>query len=73
MKQLTQYRFKYEEIIKFLKENNLSKNKFCKLCNISMYTLNALLKGSVLINAFASFRVAEVLKLNLMELVEEIS
>ena len=25
MKQLTQYRFKYEEIIKYLKENNMSK------------------------------------------------
>ena len=72
MKQLTQYRFKYEEIIKYLKENNLSKTKFCKLCNISVYTLNSLLKGSVLVNGFAGFRVSELLKINLMELVVEI-
>lgn len=72
MKQLTQYRFKYEEVIKYLNENHLSKSKFCKLCNISMYTLNQLLKGSVLVNAFASFRVSEVLKLKLEQLVVEI-
>lgn len=73
MKQLTQYRFKYEEIIKYLKENNMSKTAFCKLCNISMYTLNELLKGRVLVNAFAGFRVSEVLNINLMELVVEIN
>ena len=72
MKILKNYRFKYEEIIKYLKENNISKTEFCKLCNISMHTLNQLLKGSVLVNAFASFRVSEVLKINLMELVVEI-
>ena len=72
MRQLTQYRFKYEEIIKYLKENNLTKAKFCKLCDISMYTLNNLLKGSVLVNVFASFRVSEVLKINLMSLVIKI-
>ena len=72
MQQLTQYRFKYEEIIKYLKNHNMSKIAFCKLCNISMHTLNKLLKGSVMINAFASFRVSEILKLNLSDLVAEI-
>lgn len=73
MKQVKKYRFKHEEIIKFLKDNNMSKNQFCKLCNISMYTLNALLKGSVLVNAFAGYRVSEVLKINLIELLVEIN
>ena len=72
MKQLTRNRFKYEEVIKYLKENNMSKTEFCKLCNISIYTLNNLLKGSVKVNAFASFRVSEALKINLMNLVVEI-
>ncbi len=72
MKQLTRNRFKYEEIIKYLKENNMSKTEFCKLCNISMYTLNQLLKGSVKVNAFKCFRVSEILKINLMVLVVEV-
>ena len=50
----------------------MSKTAFCKLCNISMYTLNNLLKGSVLVNAFAGFRVSEVLKINLTQLVVSI-
>ena len=73
MKQIKQYRFKYEAIIKYLKENNLTKTQFCKLCNISIYTLNNLLKGSVLVNGFDSCRVAEVLKSSLMSLVVEIN
>ena len=72
MKQLTQYRFKCEEIIKYLKENNISKTEFCKLCSISIYTLNELLKGSVKVNAFKCFKVSKILKINLMELVVEI-
>ena len=63
------YRFKYEEIIKYLKNNNLSKSAFCNLCKISMHTLNELLKGNAHINAFTCYRVSEVLNISLIDLV----
>lgn len=34
-------------IEQYLQNNNISKKKFCKLCNISYYTLRQVLTGKV--------------------------
>ena len=54
-------------IDKYLKENNLSKTKFCKLCKISPSTLNAMLCGdNFRLNAL--LKIINVLKIEFHEI-----
>ena len=52
---------KTELIIDYLKSNNLSKSKFCKLCKISYRTLNKILLGDTNFEVIALFRIAKML------------
>ncbi len=38
---------KTEVISNYLKENNLTKKKFCEMCNMSIATLNKILAGNM--------------------------
>ena len=39
-------------LVDFMRDNNLSKAGFCRLCHIPVSTLNTLLKGSSYVNAY---------------------
>ena len=58
---------KTELIEKYLRENNLSKARFCKICKISPTTLkNLMTNGSFRISAI--FKVAKVLNVPVHEM-----
>ena len=52
---------KTELIEKFIKENNLSKSKFCEMCKISQSTLNRIMTNSGNFRIIALFKIARVL------------
>lgn len=52
---------KTELIEKFIKENNLSKSKFCEMCKISQSTLNRIMTNSENFRIIALFKIARVL------------
>ncbi|MCH5164393.1 MAG: helix-turn-helix transcriptional regulator [Clostridiales bacterium] len=62
--------FKTEIIESYLKENNLSKSKFCKLCGISTCTLNRVMNNkNCRISAF--FKIAKAVKVQVYQLFSE--
>ena len=52
---------KTEIIENYIKEHNLSKNKFCKMCNVNIQTLNKILKNDFRFRVNALFKIARVL------------
>ncbi len=52
----------------YLKDNNLSKNKFCKNYNFSISTLNNILKNNLHINIKAIFKLAKIINIKVSEL-----
>ena len=52
---------KTELIEKFIKENNLSKSKFCEMCKISQSTLNRIMTKSNNFRIIALFKIARAL------------
>ncbi|MDE5788859.1 MAG: helix-turn-helix domain-containing protein [Clostridia bacterium] len=53
------------EVIKnYIKENNLSKTKFCKLCKISLQTFNKVLNGED-VYLGALFKISRALNINI--------
>ena len=52
----------------FIKENNLSKSKFCKMCKISQSTLNKIMTNSENFRIIALFKIARVLKIQVFEM-----
>ena len=50
---------KTELIENFIKENNLSKRKFCKMCKISQSTLNKIMTNSENFRIIALFKIEE--------------
>ena len=52
---------KTELIEKFIKENNLSKSKFCEMCKISQSTLNRIMTNRENFRIIALFKIARVL------------
>ena len=54
---------KTELIENFIKDNNLSKSKFCKMCKISQSTLNKIMTNSENFRIIALFKNARVLKI----------
>ena len=59
---------KTELIENFIKENNLSKSKFCKMCKISQSTLNKIITNSENFKIIAIFKIARVLKIQVFEM-----
>lgn len=58
---------KTELITNYLKEHNLSKTKFCKLCKISVSTFNRIMNGKPFY-LIALFRIARTIKVDLHQL-----
>ena len=61
-------RIKTELIENFIKENNLSKSKFCEMCKISLSTLNKIMTNSGNFRIIALFKIARVLKIQVFEM-----
>ena len=59
---------KTELIETFMKENNLSKSKFCTMCKISQSTLNKIITNSENFKIIALFKIARVLKIQVFEM-----
>ena len=59
---------KTELIETFIKDNNLSKSKFCKMCKISQSTLNKIITNSENFKIIALFKIARVLKIQVFEM-----
>lgn len=59
---------KTELIENFIKENNLFKSKFCKMCKISQSTLNKIMTNSENFRIIALFKIARVLKIQVFEM-----
>ena len=59
---------KTELIENFIKDNNLSKSKFCKMCKIRQSTLNKLMTNSENFRIIALFKIARVLKIQVYQM-----
>ena len=59
---------KTELIENFIKDNNLSKSKFCKMCKISQSTLNKIITNSENFKIIALFKIARVLKIQVYQM-----
>lgn len=59
---------KTELIENFVKKNNLSKCKFCKMCKISQSTLDKIMTNSENFRIIALFKIARVLKIQVFEM-----
>ncbi len=59
---------KTELIENFIKDNNLSKSKFCKMCKISQSTLNKIITNNENFRIIALFKIARVLKIQVFEM-----
>lgn len=59
---------KVELIENFVKENNLSKIKFCNICKISLSTLNKIMANSDKFRIVALFKIAKVLKIQVYQM-----
>lgn len=59
---------KNELIENFIKDNNLSKSKFCKMCKISQSTLNKIITNNENFRIIALFKIARVLKIQVFEM-----
>ena len=59
---------KTELIENFIKDNNLSKSKFYKLCKISQSTLNKIMTNSENFRIIALFKIARVLKIQVYQM-----
>ena len=61
-------KIKSELIENFIKDNNLSKNKFCKMCKISQSTLDKIMTNSENFRIIALFKIARVLKIQVYQM-----
>ena len=59
---------KRDLIFRYLKENNLSKSKFCKLCKISPSTLNKILSCKENLKMKSIFKIAKQLNIKIHNL-----
>lgn len=60
---------KTEIIDKFLKENNLSKTKFCNICKISHQSLENALRGSNNLSLLTLFKITRTMGVHLKDIV----
>lgn len=59
---------KTELIENFIKENDLSKSKFCEMCKISQSTLDKIMTNSENFRIIALFKIARVLKIQVYQM-----
>ena len=59
---------KTELIENFIKENSLSKSKFCEMCKISQSTLNKIMTNNENFRIIALFKIARVLKIQVYQM-----
>lgn len=59
---------KTELIENFIKDNNLSKSKFCKMCKISQSTLDKIMTNNENFRIIALFKIARVLKIQVYQM-----
>lgn len=57
-----------EMILKYLKENNLTKGKFCKACKISEMTFNRILNNESKVSLVSLFKISIQMKVTFQEL-----
>ena len=57
-----------EIIEKFMLENNISKTKFCKMCKISLNTLNKIMANNFNFEIIALFRIARIIKIEVYQM-----
>lgn len=62
---------KTEKIEEYIKENNLTKREFCKLCKISPSTLNKILKTENF-NLLSLFKITRVMNINFCDIFNNI-
>lgn len=62
---------KSEIIVKYIKDNNLSKSEFAKRCKISIGVLNKILSNKINFKTNALFKVARYLKVEVVELLTD--
>ncbi len=56
----------------YLKTQNISKTKFCKMCKISPKTLEKILEGDEDISLLAINRIATILNLRLHQMLDDV-
>lgn len=59
---------KTELIENFIKDNNLSKSKFCEMCKISQSTLNKIMTNNENFRIISLFKIARFLKIQVFEM-----
>ncbi|MBQ3235036.1 MAG: helix-turn-helix transcriptional regulator [Clostridia bacterium] len=59
---------KSEKLYHYMIANNLTKQQFADFCNISMYSLNKMLKGDGSVRLLTLFRVAKSIGIPIKEL-----
>ena len=59
---------KIEMIEDFMTQNKLSKTKFCKICKISVSTLNKILNNQTNVGIVALFKICRVMKIEICNL-----
>lgn len=59
---------KIEMIEDFMTQNKLSKTKFCKICKISVSTLNKILNNQTNVGIVALFKICRVMKIQICNL-----
>lgn len=59
---------KTEVIENYLKDNKLSKTKFCKMCKISLSTFHKAMSNNLNFGIVAMFKMARVMRVELKEL-----
>ena len=62
------YNFKIKIIENFMLENKISKTKFCKLCKISIRTLNKIMSNNDDFRIIALFKIARVIKVQVHQM-----
>ena len=62
------YNIKIEVIENYMIENKISKTKFCKLCKISIRTLNKIMTNNDDFRIIALFKIAKVIKVQVNQM-----
>lgn len=60
--------FKIELIKNYIKENNLTVNKFCKICNVKKHVYYKILHNKLNFDANNIFRIARILEIQVHEI-----
>lgn len=60
--------FNAEFVLNYMKEHHLSKTKFCKLCHVSIATLNKFLADNLSLRVNFPFKLAKVMGVDVKNL-----